>query len=289
MTGYGSAALQTPAGRFLVEMRSLNHRYSEVLIRLPRDLAALEDRVRSRVQTRVLRGRVEVTIMRDERGARPRIVKPDAELALAYAQALTELAHVLGVPGDVSLSQIASFPDVIRVEETREDVEDLWPAIAQATDEATSSLVAMREAEGRRLADDLLARLARVEESTHAVEARARATVGEYASRLRERITELLGTVPVDENRLLTEIAFFADRSDISEEITRLRSHLVQIRQDIRDSDGTLGRKLEFVLQEMGREANTIGSKANDLEITRAVIAIKGELESLREQVQNVE
>lgn len=289
MTGYGSADVQTPAGRFVVEMRSLNHRFGEVLVRLPRGLAPLEDRVRSAVQARVLRGRVEVTILREDRGVRPRTVRPDLDLARAYAQALKELADVLGVHGAMTLSQIAAFPDVIRVEETREDLEGLWPDLARAVDAALAELIAMREAEGRRLADDLLARLTRVEDLTRIVDERSDVAVREYTERLRERIASLLGDVPVDENRLATEIAVFAERSDVSEELIRMRSHIAQFRQDLGDAAGAVGRKLEFVLQEIGREVNTTGAKANDLEITRAVIAMKGELESMREQIQNVE
>lgn len=289
MTGFGNAEVLTPAGRFTIEMRSVNHRFSEVVVRLPRDLSTLEDRVRGLVQARVLRGRVEVTIMREERGSRPKTVRSDTELARAYAQALRGLADVLGVSGEIALSQLVSFPDVLKVEEAREDLEALWPDLSRAVDEAVAGLVAMREAEGHRLADDLLARLERVEDLARLVEGRARIAVAEYAQRLRLRIADLLGEVPLDENRLATEIAVFAERVDISEEITRLGSHLAQFRQDITDSAGAIGRRLEFVLQEMGREVNTIGSKASDLEITRAVIAMKGELESLREQVQNVE
>lgn len=289
MTGFGTGEALTPAGRFTIEIRSVNHRFSEVLVRLPRDLSALEDRVRAAVQARVLRGRVEVTIMREERGSRPKTVKSDTDLARAYAQALREMADVLGVAGSIGLSQILALPDVIKVEETREDVELLWPDLSGAVERSVGALVAMREAEGRRLATDLLARLNRVEEWSGAVEARARTAAADYAQRLRQRIAELLHDVPLDENRLATEIAIFAERADVSEEVTRLRSHLVQFRSDVASADGAIGRRLEFVLQEMGREANTIGSKASDLEITRAVIAIKGELESLREQVQNVE
>jgi len=289
MTGFGTGEALTPAGRFTIEIRSVNHRFSEVLVRLPRDLSALEDRVRAAVQARVLRGRVEVTIIREERGSRPKTVKSDTELARAYAQALRELADVLGVAGPLTLSQIVSLPDVLRVEETREDAEALWPDLGRAVEQAVGALVAMREAEGRRLAGDLLARLDRIGDVTHAVEARSRTAVADYAQRLNQRIAELLSEVPLDENRLAMEIAIFAERVDVSEEVTRLRSHLAQFRQDVTNADGAIGRRLEFVLQEMGREANTIGSKASDLEITRAVIAIKGELESLREQVQNVE
>jgi uncharacterized protein (TIGR00255 family) len=289
MTGFGSAEALTPAGRFTVEIRSVNHRFTEIVVRLPRDLSVLEDRVRALVQSRVLRGRIEVTIMREERGTRPKTVRSDAELARAYAQALRELANVLGVVGEITLQQLIALPDVVKVEETREDVEGLWPELSRAVEAASAALVAMREAEGRRLAVDLVARLDRVAELTRLVDGRTRVAVTDYVQRLRQRITELLGAVPLDENRLATEIAVFAERADVSEEVTRLRSHLAQFRQDVVDSAGAIGRRLEFVLQEMGREANTIGSKASDLEMTRAVIAIKGELESLREQVQNVE
>ncbi len=289
MTGYGRADVQITAGRFTVEMRSVNHRFGEVLVRLPRDLTPLEDRVRPAVQAYVLRGRVEVTILREDRASRTKAVRADLELAAAYAQALRDLADVLGVRDGMSLSQVASLPDVIRVEEPKEDLDALWSDLRPAVEAAAVDLVRMREAEGRRLASDLETRLVRVEELAAMVEARSRDTVGEYAARLRERIAALLAEVPVDEQRLAAEVAIFADRSDVSEEVTRLRSHIAQFRQDLRDAPPPVGRRLEFVLQEMGREVNTTGAKANDLEITRAVIAMKGELESVREQIQNVE
>ena len=178
---------------------------------------------------------------------------------------------------------------MVKVEEVREDVEALWPDLSRAVGEAVVALVGMREAEGRRLAADLLTRLDHVEGFTRVIEGRARVAAAEYAQRLRQRVAELLREVPVDEARLATEIVIFAERVDVSEEVTRLRSHLAQFREDVTNAAGAVGRRLEFVLQEMGREANTIGSKASDLEITRAVIGVKGELESLREQVQNVE
>lgn len=289
MTGYGRAEAQTASGRFTVEMRSVNHRFGEVLVRLPRDLAPLEDRVRTVVQARVLRGRVEVTVMREDRATRTKTVRADVDLATAYAQALKELASVLRIREGMTLAQVAGLPDVIRVEETKEDLDTLWPQLASALEEATTDLVEMREAEGRRLAEDLETRLLHVEELAQGVEIRTRGAVGEFVTRLRERIAALLGEVPVDENRLAAEVAIFAERSDVSEEVTRLRSHVAQFRQDLRDAEGAVGRRLEFVLQEMGREVNTTGAKANDLEITRAVIAMKGELESMREQIQNVE
>lgn len=289
MTGYGSADANTAVGRFSVEMRAVNHRFSEVLVRLPRSLASLEDQVRKAVQTHVLRGRVEVLIMREDRSARPKTVKPDPALALAYAQALKELASVLGVSDTITLSQIAAFPEAIKVEETLESADEVWPPLKETIEVAARALVQMREAEGKRLADDLLARVGRIEDGTKSIATRSPAAVADYVARLRGRITELLGEVPVDETRLATEVVVFAERTDVSEEVTRLRSHLAQFRHDVLESAGPIGRKLEFVLQEMGRETNTIGSKASDLEIGRTVIAMKGELESLREQVQNIE
>jgi uncharacterized protein (TIGR00255 family) len=270
-------------------MRSVNHRFSEILVRLPRDLSALEDQVRAAVQMRVLRGRVEVSILREDRGARTRSIRPDTDAAVAYAQALKELAGALGVPGDINLPLVAAFPDVIRVEETKEDVEQLWAQLAPAVTEAAEALAVMRGAEGRRLGDDLVGRVGRVSELTEVIASRSTDAVAEYSSRLRNRVDELLGDTPVDESRLAAEIVMFAERSDVTEELTRLRSHAEQFRADLLASDGAVGRKLEFLLQEMGREANTIGAKANDIEIARTVIAIKGELESLREQVANIE
>ncbi len=289
MTGYGSATAQTAAGRFAVEIRSVNHRFSEIVVRLPRELSALEEQARAAVQARVLRGRVEVSILREDRGARIRSIRPDTDAAVAYAQALKELAGALGVSGDISLPLVAAFPDVIRVEEAREDAEQLWTELAPAVSEAADALASMREAEGRRLGRDLLMRLDRIRGLTDAIASRSSDAVADYSARLKGRVSDLLSDVPLDEQRLAAEIVIFAERSDVTEELTRLRSHAEQFRSDLTAADGAVGRKLEFLLQEMGREANTIGAKANDIEIARAVIAVKGELESLREQVQNIE
>jgi uncharacterized protein (TIGR00255 family) len=289
MTGFGSATAEVAGGRLSVEIRSVNHRFSEVLIRTPRDLSSLEDRARAVVQERIRRGRVDVVITRDEGARRPRTVRADSELAQAYARALRDLANVVGAGGQVTIDQIASMPDVLRVEDERPDLESWWRTLEGAVRAATEQLVAMRIAEGERLAVDLVARITELERTAEAVAARSGDVVRAHHERLQARIAELLGEVPVDPARIASEVALFADRSDISEELTRLRSHLVQFRQSVLDEDGAVGRKLDFVLQEMGRETNTIGSKANDLEITRAIIAMKSALESLREQIQNVE
>ena len=289
MTGFGSATAEVAGGRLAVEIRSVNHRFSEVLIRTPRDLSSLEDRARAIVQAGVRRGRVDVVITRDEGARRARTVRADSDLAQAYARALRELAAVVDAGGQVTIDQIASMPDVLRVEDDRPDIDSMWRALEGAVRGATDQLIAMRIAEGERLATDLVLRLTELERMAETIAARSHDVVRAHQERLQMRIAELLGEVPVDPSRIASEVALFADRSDISEELTRLRSHLVQFRQTVMDENGAVGRKLDFVLQEMGRETNTIGSKANDLEITRAIIAMKSALESLREQIQNVE
>jgi uncharacterized protein (TIGR00255 family) len=288
MTGFGTGEIVTAAGRYGVEIRSVNHRFCEVMVRTPRDLAPLEDRVRGLIQSRILRGRVDVAVVRDDYGRRPRTVKTDAALAKAYVDALDGLRQSLPISGGVDLSLLLSLPDLVKIEEEKEDVEASWPAVERGVGVALDRLVAMRDAEGARLSADLLERLSRLEGLGEAIAARAPRVVEDYHARLGRRVQELAGGVAVDPGRLATEVALFADRSDIAEEITRFRSHVAQFRATL-DGTGAIGRTLEFIVQEMGRETNTIGSKANDLEITRHVIAIKGELESLREQIQNVE
>ena len=288
MTGFGARDLATAAGRYTVEARSLNHRFLEIIVRLPRELAPLEDRIRALVQGRVLRGRVEVAIMRENYGKRLRTVRIDLDLAKAFASALNELKQALELPGSPDLAMLSALPDLIRIEEQKEDLEAAWTAIAEGLEVALSRLVAMREREGARLASDLGQRVRRLAERADEIERRAPLVVQEHAARLTRRIEDLIGMPPVDEGRLAAEVAIFADRSDIAEETTRLRSHLAQMQQML-IGDGPAGRTLEFLVQELGREANTIGSKANDVEISRAVIAVKGDLESLREQIQNLE
>ncbi|MDR5694964.1 MAG: YicC/YloC family endoribonuclease [Armatimonadota bacterium] len=289
MTGYGIGEAPIPEGRVVVEIRGVNHRYTDLTVRLPKDLASLEERVRAAVLAKVLRGRVEVVIMKDEASRRPEAFRADIDLARSYVRALGELARTLGLEGTINLAMVASLPGVIRLEEDRQDAEALWPAISTALEKALGVFVQMREEEGARLARDLLERIWVLEEEAEAIARRAPAVVEEYANRLRRRVSELLGDVSLDEGRLAMEAMLFAERSDISEELVRIRSHLTQFRQTIETATGAVGRKLDFILQELFREVNTIGAKANDLEISHRVISMKSELESLREQVQNIE
>lgn len=292
MTGYGAAEVEAQTGRWWVEVRSTNHRFLEVVVRLPRDLGALEDRVRAAVAGRVRRGRVEV-LVREEATGRARSVTVDTELARQYAQALETLRRELGIQDSLNLAALLALPEVVRLEEVRPDVELAWQALRTGLDQALDSLVRMREAEGAHLAEDLAARVARVEEWVEEVSRRAEELPRVYAQRLRERVAELVRALgverPPDEARLAMEVAAFAERCDVREELVRLRSHLHQARALLHASDGAVGRKLEFLLQEMQREVNTVGSKAGDLDVTRAVLEMKSELEAIREQVQNVE
>ncbi len=288
MTGFGAAEAVAGPSRHAIEVRSVNHRFCEVLVRLPRDLAPFEERVKAAVQGRVLRGRVEVAIIREEQGKRTRTAKADLDLAGAYVKAINDLKQALSISGPFDLSMLLSLPDLIRIEEQKDDLDALWPALAGGLEAAMDRLVAMRETEGARLEADLRGRIGRLEGHIGAIDERAPAVAREYHERLTRRVQELAGGVAVEPGRLAAEVAMFADRADISEEITRFRGHLAQFR-DTLEMPGAVGRTLEFIVQELGREANTIGSKANDLAITRLVIAVKGELESLREQIQNVE
>lgn len=289
MTGYGRGEAGTEAKGFIVEIRSVNHRFCEVVTRLPKSYAALEDRVRKTIQEKISRGRLDVfvTVSNFDCG-KNKSVAVDKELAQAYFNALQELADAVGTAGSVSAVELARLPDVLVLEEKQEDLEDVWVAMLAAVQQATDSLVAMREQEGRRLAEDTLHRIDLIEQLNNEISERAPLVVEDYRERMRQRIQELLGDVELDENRLATEVAFFADRGNITEEIVRLRSHFKQIREAVQAPE-PVGRKLDFLVQELNREVNTIGSKANDTQIATRVIAAKSEIEKIREQVQNIE
>ncbi len=294
MTGYGAGEVRTEGGRWVVEARSLNHRFLEINVRLPRELYILEDRIRAAFAARLLRGRVDVSIIREDASRRTRTVRVDVDLARQYMMALEELRQALEMRDPIPLSVLLTLPEVLRVEEAQLDPQSVWAQLQPAVEACVADLVRMREAEGARLGADLLERLSRIEVEVDRIAARAPEVVRKYAADLRRRVTELLRSVGsegivLDEARLATEVALLADRSDVSEELVRLRSHLQQTRRLLSGHEGAVGRKLEFLLQEMLREANTIGAKAGDLEITRSILVIKSELESLREQAQNIE
>ena len=288
MTGYGRGEHEGAGKRFTVEMRSVNHRFAEVVFRQPKQLAPLEDRARKLMLETVSRGRVDVFISLEEQGEGAKVVKVDKALALAYYNALKEMAEVVGSPEVVDYTLIPRYPDVITVERAEDDLEELWAVYKGALEKALQQLVIMRGKEGEKLKQDLLQRALNIENWTKDISERAPLVVNEYREKLLQRIQSYLADINLDEARLATEVAIFADRCSIAEELVRLASHLEQLRQSLELSE-PVGRKLDFLVQEMNREANTIGSKANDLTITNLVVNIKSEIEKIREQVQNVE
>lgn len=288
MTGFGRGEAVGQAGRVVVEMKAVNHRFAEVVFRMPKQFNALEDPARKLVQSRVSRGRIDLFVSW-EAAAQARGVKVDKELAMAYYKALTELAREIGSNTELTLDTLAKLPDVLTVADGEMTATELWPVFESAVAQALDNLMAMREREGSSLAGDLTARLFTVEAFADTVRSRAPHVVDEYRSRLAKRLEDLLpqGNT-LDPQRLAQEVAIFADRSDISEEVERLASHLQQFRQSLTDTEA-VGRKLDFLVQEIGREINTVGSKANDALITARVVEAKGELEKIREQIQNLE
>lgn len=289
MTGYGRGEVSDSSKRFVVEIKSINHRYMDIFVKLPKSLAPLEDRLRQQISERLSRGRVEIFVTWEEYGEKGRTVKVNLPLVTAYRQALLQLQAHLGLDDPPRLEHLLALPDLLTLQEEEVDLEAVWSLLAQALDKALGEVIAMREAEGGKLVEDIIHRIGRIEHFIERIEARAPEILNDYRHRLRDRIAELLaGEITVDEGRLEMEVALFADRSNTTEEVVRLKSHFQQMRDVLRD-EAVVGRKLDFLLQEMNREANTIGSKANDAETARLVVEVKSELEKIREQMQNIE
>jgi uncharacterized protein (TIGR00255 family) len=287
MTGFGAGRAGASGEEIDLEIRSVNHKYCEVKARLPRELAALEHEVVKTVKERLARGGVDVSIRRSSAGGAvaPRV---DVALAESYARAFGEIQDRFGLPGAVTLADVLAADGVVRLEERQVDLDAAGEALRRALAAALEALVEMRRREGEALARDLGARLDTVEANVARVGALAPAAVEQHRARLAERITELTRGIPLDPARLVQEVALFADRTDVAEEVTRLGSHLAQVRALLASAEPA-GRKLDFLVQEMHREANTIGSKSQSAEIATTVVALKAEIERMREQVQNVE
>jgi uncharacterized protein (TIGR00255 family) len=290
MTGYGRGEVEAGGLKWVVELKSVNHRFLEVSPSLPRHLWALEDRIRSVIKSRLARGRVDVQLSWEGRAERPPTVSLDVAMTAEINSLLTDLSKTLPDPEPVRLTHLLHFADLIVAKERpATDVEDIWQAISGALAQALESLEVMRGNEGAALAEETLRHLDKVGQELQLIKTQAELVPGFWQERLKARLEELLAeAAPVDEGRLAQEVAFLAERRDIREELTRLESHVTQF-QEALAAPGPVGRKLEFLLQEMLRETNTIGVKAGDLDIAQAVVAIKGLLERLREQVQNIE
>lgn len=287
MTGFGSACAQSASYSVKVEARSVNHRFGEIAVRVPKGYQPIEDRLRRLAAEYVERGRTEIFVTVEEFHGRQRTVRLDKELLDGYRRAFLEAGEALGLGGALTLDMLPALPDLFLVSEVEVDVEEVWPLVERAAREAFGRLAAMRAEEGRRLEEDMLRRLANVEALFAAIARRSPVVVELYRKRLAERIGELVAQ-DVDEQRIALEVALFADKSNIDEEITRALSHIGQFRAACASGEA-VGRKLDFLLQELNREANTIGSKAQDGEIARLVVEVKAELEKIREQAQNIQ
>ena len=288
MTGYGRGEAQGLSKQFTVEIKSVNHRYLEVFIRQPRQYAMLEENIRRFVQKFIQRGRVDIFIKVEELGEQKPEIKVDKEIAVAYYESLKDLADNLQISPDINVFQLVSLPEVIKLEEVEEDLEQVWQILQKALIQGLEQLVEMRKTEGESLKNDLLKRIDLLQKLSEQIYQRSPLVVEEYRQKLQNRIKELLTDYELDEQRLNQEIVYFADKSNITEEIIRLRSHFQQFTKSMA-LDEPVGRKLDFLVQEMNREMNTIGSKANDMEIGQLVVEGKSELENIREQVQNIE
>lgn len=290
MTGFGRATSEEGKDRiFSLEMKSVNHRYLDMNIRMPRSMVSLEEKIRNIISSKLSRGKVDIFINYKDYAKNQGVAVLNEDLAKSYVNSLEQLKSLFpNMQDDLSLSLVARYPDVITIEEKSEDLEAIWEEINSLLNMAVENMISMRKVEGEKLANDILVKCSSIEEIVAFIEEKAEVIVASYKQKLEDRLKNLLGEVPVDENRVAMEVAVFADKASIDEEIIRLRSHINQLRKTL-TLDEPIGRKLDFIVQEMNREANTIASKSTDLEITNKVIDIKNIIEKIREQVQNIE
>ena len=288
MTGYGSGAAIAEGKAFTVEVRCVNHRYSDFNIKCPRVYAFAEDELKKLAGKTISRGKADIFVTVENKETRGGVVKPDIELARGYFEGLKALSQELGIECRVSAETFLRVPDVFLVDRAEDDNDAILAAILEAATAALQSFDAMRATEGERLYADMSERLDVITKLTEEIETRAPGIVDEYRERIEARMKQIMEDIPYDESRLLSEVAIFSDRVNVNEEIVRLKSHISQMRKMLKSSE-PVGRKLDFLIQEMNRETNTVGSKSNDLETARMVIDIKAEIEKLREQCQNVE
>ena len=288
MTGFGKGENEAEGRKFTVEIKSVNHRYNDINIRLPRFMISLEDKIRKHLMQKISRGKTDVYINFETFSQQDISVKLNEQLAAAVAQKLNYLQSTFGLKSDNTLDLVSRFPEVLTTENIEENEEIMYDILLPAHDSALEQFTAMREREGAALKEDILKKCAVLKDLTKRIEEKAAVVPEEYKQKLKNRIDELLGDVPVDEQRISQEVLLFADRCCIDEEITRLYSHISQL-EEILESDGPVGRKLDFLVQELNREANTSASKSGDLYITQAAIDLKSEIEKIREQIQNIE
>lgn len=288
MTGYGSAKGQADGFEITVELKSVNNRYLDTSVRLPRSFIFAEDAVKSAVQSHISRGKVDVFVSIDTSAANDMTVKVNEPLLKGYIEAIRHISEEYNLHDDLTALSVSRFPDVLSVERRDVDAEEISAAIKAVCEQALADFDAMRLREGEKLREDVLNRLGTIDEYVTQIEREAPKTAAEYRARLEQRMAEVLGTAGIDESRILAEAAIFADHIAVDEETVRLRSHMAQLKTMINGSSPT-GRKIDFLIQEFNREANTIGSKCQNSDIAHVVVELKSEIEKIREQIQNIE
>ena len=289
MTGFGRGEFKNDNYHFLIECKTINHKYCDINVRLPRKISFLEDKIRNYVKNFVKRGRVDLYIKLDLIGSEDVNLKFDDKLATQYVGILNQIKEKFNLQDNISVMDVAKFPDIVKCEEREEDEDLYWGMLKEALDMSLERLTDMRKAEGEKLAQDTLKRCDILTNLLKEIEKYSDTVVDEYKEKLNTRITEILENPSIiDENRLAQEVAIFADKSSITEEIVRFKSHIEQLKNTVVKND-SIGRKIDFLIQEMNREVNTTGSKSSNLNITNLVVEVKSELEKIREQIQNIE
>ena len=288
MTGYGRAALSVDSLNVTVEIKSVNHRYFEFSSRCPRNYGFLDEKLKSFIQSKVARGKIECFVQVEDLQDDSVVVEVNHPLAKGYINAFNEMAERYSISQEVSCAVLGRFPDVLSVRKQEADENRIWDAVRKTAEIAVDKFIQMRTTEGEKMRDDIASRAAYIISNVEFIEERSPQTVKEYNEKLVARMKELLGDVHIEEQRILTEAAIYADKIAVAEETVRLRSHIDQLLAFL-ESTEAIGRKMDFLVQEINREANTIGSKAQDVEIARRVLEIKSEVEKIREQVQNIE
>ncbi len=288
MTGFGRAVKELDGYVITVELKSVNHRYFEFSSRCPRQYGFIDEKIKSFVNSRVERGKVDCYVGIEALNTESADVVVNHTLASAYVKALKEIAQSYDLKEDFGASTISRFSDVLVVKKAEEDEEKIWTLVKEVASEAVDKFIEMRQTEGKRLYDDVYSRSSFILDCVSYIEERSPETVKEYNDKLVQRVHDLIGDVSLDESRVIQEVAIFADKVAVAEETVRLRSHIEQLREFL-DSDTAIGRKMDFLVQEINRETNTIGSKCNDVDIARRVVDMKAEIEKIREQIQNIE
>ncbi len=288
MTGFGRGHAELSGRDITVEIRSVNHRYFEFSSRLPRNYSFAEEKLKSLLQGKISRGKVEVSVLVQNTAAVSEKITANREVIREYVDALREIKDEMGLTDDLSLSAVMRLPDAFTVVKAEADEEQMWADLKTVAEEALDNFIKMRETEGARMKADLLSRLLTIEKNVEFVESRSPIIVEEYRKRLYDRMCEVLEGKAVDENRILLEAGIFSEKTAVDEETVRLKSHIAQFRGML-ESGEPIGRKLDFLVQEMNRETNTIGSKVQDIEVTKVVVDQKSEIEKIREQIQNIE